>query len=122
MREGWTASVGDYAIDGGWACKGKLLVVGDAAGGVYAFEGTSGKTQWSDPDAHDGGMLALDVQPGGARLATAGQDGRVLIWDAETGEVVRRIDIGGGWVENVAWSSDGQLLAVSVSRRVRVGG
>ena len=120
MREGWTASVGDYAIDGGWACKGKLLVVGDAAGGVYAFEGTSGKTQWSDPDAHDGGMLALDVQPGGARVATAGQDGRVLIWDAEAGEVVRKIDIGGGWVENVAWSSDGQLLAVSVSRRVRV--
>ena len=36
MRDG--SSVGDYAIDGGWACNGKVLVLGDAAGGVYAFE------------------------------------------------------------------------------------
>ena len=85
MREGWTATVGDYAIDGGWACSGSLLVVGDAAGGVYAFEGTSGDTRWAEPDVHDGGMLALDIQPGGERVAPAGQDGRVLIWAAEKG-------------------------------------
>ena len=73
-----------------------------------------------NPDAHDGGMLALGVQPGGARVATAGQDGRVLIWDAEAGEVVHKIDIGGGWVENVrgpqmdnSWRCPS--LAVSVS-------
>lgn len=120
MREGWTATVGDYAIDGGWACSGSLLVVGDAAGGVYAFEGTSGDTRWMKSEAHAGGMLAMSVQPGGDRVATAGQDGRVLIWIAEDGEVSRTIELGDDWVENVAWSSDGQLLAVSVSRRVHV--
>ena len=43
LREGWFSKVDDYAISGGWALKGKLLVVGDASGGLFGFEGKSGK-------------------------------------------------------------------------------
>ena len=120
LREGWSANVGDYAMAGGWACKGTVLVVGDAAGGVYAFEGTSGETRWQHPGIHDGGMLAMAVHPAGELVATSGQDGRILIWNAEDGQVVQTIDLGNGWIENVAWSSDGQSLAASLSRRVHV--
>ena len=42
LRRGWSAAVGDYAIAGGWTLRGGALVVGDAAGGVYAFDATSG--------------------------------------------------------------------------------
>ena len=122
LRSGWTAAVGDYAIAGGWACKGTLLVVGDAAGGVYSFEGTSGTIRWEHSEIHQGGVLAMDVHPDGTLFATAGQDGRVLIWSAEDGQVRQTIDLGNAWVENVAWSLDGQWLAASVSRRVHVFG
>ena len=42
LRNGWNATVGDYAIAGGWACKGNSLVVGDSAGGAFSFAAKSG--------------------------------------------------------------------------------
>ena len=122
LRRNWSAAVADYAIAGGWALRGEALVVADAAGGVYAFDGKSGESTWAHHGAHDGGVLAMAIHPGGTEFATAGQDGRVLDWDVAEGRVRQAIDIGRGWVENVAWSPDGQRLAASSSRRVRVYG
>ena len=122
LRRGWSAGVGDYAIAGGWTVRGEALVVGDAAGGVYAFDGKSGASAWARPGAHEGGVLAMAVHPSGTAFATAGQDGRVFVWNAAEGQVSQAIDVGSGWVENVAWAPDGQWLAASCSRRVRVYG
>ena len=77
LRPGWSAEVEDYAIAGGWTRDGELLVVGDAAGGVFGFDGTSGATRWAHSGIHVGGLLALAVHPSGDRIATAGQDGQV---------------------------------------------
>ena len=122
LRRGWSAAVGDYAIAGGWSLRGEALIVGDAAGGVYAFDGKSGATAWERRGVHDGGVLAVAIHPSGTAFATAGQDSRVLIWSAAEGQVSRAIDVGSGWVENVAWSPDGQWLAASCSRQVRAYG
>ena len=122
LRRGWSAAVGDYAIAGGWTPRGEALVVGDAAGGVYAFDGKSGVSAWARQEAHDGSVLALAVHPSGMAVATAGQDGRVLIWSVAEGQVLQAIDVNSGWVENVAWPPDGQWLAASCSRQVRVYG
>ncbi len=122
LRRGWSAAVGDYAIAGGWTLRGEALVVADVAGGIYAFDGKSGATAWARQGAHDGGVLAMAIHPSGTAFATAGQDGRVLIWDVAEGQVKQAIDVGSGWVENVAWSPDGQWLAASCSRQVRAYG
>ncbi|MDE2691090.1 MAG: PQQ-binding-like beta-propeller repeat protein [Acidobacteriota bacterium] len=122
LRPGWAAEVGDYAIAGGWTPRGEALVVGDAAGGVYAFDGRSGATIWAQREAHEGGLLALAMQPNRAAFATAGQDGRVLVWSAAEGRIIQTIDVGSAWVENVAWSPDGQRLAASCSREVHAFG
>ena len=122
LRRGWSAEVGDYAIAGGWSLRGEALMVGDAEGGVYALDGKSGATAWARRGVHEGGVLAVAIHPSGTAFATAGQDGRVLIWSAAEGQVSRAIDIGSGWVENVAWSPDGQWLAASCSRQVRAYG
>ena len=120
LRRDWFASVGDYAIAGGWSLRGEALVAGDTEGGVYAFDGGSGAAAWERPGVHDGGVMSMAIHPSGSTFATAGQDGRVLIWDAAEGQVSRAIDVGGDWVENVAWSPDGQRLAASCSRKVYV--
>ena len=122
LRQGWSASVGDYAIAGGWSLGGEALMVGDAEGSVYAFNGKSGATSWARREVHEGGLLAMAVHPGGTTFATAGQDSRVLIWTAAEGQVSRTIDVGSAWVENVAWSPDGRWLALSCSRQVHVYG
>jgi WD40 repeat protein len=120
LRRGWSATVGDYAIAGGWTRRGESLVVGDAAGSIYAFDGKSGASAWARQWVHDGGVLAMAIHPSGTAFATAGQDGRILIWDVAEGQVKQDIDVGNGWVENVAWSPDGQWLAASIARRVHV--
>ena len=122
LRKGWATTVGDYAIAGGWTPGGEALVVGDAAGGVYAFDGKSGETAWVQSNVHEGGVLAVAIHPSEPTFATAGQDGRVLVWDAGDGQIRYAIDVGKDWVENIAWSSKGQWLAASISRQVRVFG
>ena len=118
LRPGWSAEVGDYAIAGGWTARGETLVVADAAGGVYAFDGTSGATIWAQPGVHHGGVLSVAIHPREPAFATAGQDGRVLVWSAAEGHVSQTIEVGSDWVEHVAWSPDGQRLAASCSRQV----
>lgn len=122
LKRGWSATVGDYAIVGGWIQRGEVLVVGDTAGGVYAFVGKSGETIWARPQVHEGGVLAMAIHPSRSVFATAGQDGRILIWSAAEEKVSQVVEVGVGWVENVAWSPDGKWLAASISRQVRVYG
>lgn len=62
----------------------------------------------------------MAVRPDGRAFASTGQDGRVLLWNASGGELIKAIDVGSGWVEKVAWSSDSQQLAISLGRRVYV--
>ena len=100
LRRGWSAAVGDYAIAGGWGLGGEALMVGDAEGSVYALDGKSGAASWERRGVHEGGVLAMAIHPSGTEFATAGQDGRVLIWNASDGQVTRAIDVGSGWVDN----------------------
>ena len=46
LRRGWTSSVDDYAISGGWSLGGEVLMVADASGGIFAFDGKSGDVLW----------------------------------------------------------------------------
>ena len=120
LRSGWTARVDEYAIAGAWACGDDVFVVGDATGSVYGFNGKSGAALWTERDTHGDGLLALAVHPNGATVATGGQDGCVHIRDARSGTLERTLDLGDGWVENLAWSHDGTALAASSGRKVFV--
>lgn len=118
LREGWQAQVEDYAVAGGWAGEGERLLVADAAGTLSAFAGKSGKLAWTVPATHDGGVFALDVAPGGRIFATAGEDGAVGLWDAMTGARACMLKLSDGWVEHLAWSPDGAMVAATAGRHV----
>jgi len=120
LQKGWNAQVKDYAIVCGWIMSGNALLVGDVAGGLYAFEGKSGKHLWQQKDSHEGGLLAMSIHPDGHSFATAGQDGHVLIWNSKGAERRKLIQLGRGWVEHIKWSPNGELLAVAFSRYVYV--
>lgn len=120
LRSGFRTSVNDYAIAGGWGLDGKLFAVGDAGGSVHAFEGTSGKEVWVNPEAHEGGVMDLAVSPDGARLATVGQDGQLALWNMADGRLHRRMVVASGWVEHASWSPGGEHLAVSSGRVVTI--
>ena len=80
LRSGWNAFVNDYAISGGWNFNGEALIICDAAGGVYIFDGTSGEVIWSQEQVHEGGILSAAIHPVNDRFVTGGQDGKIIIW------------------------------------------
>ena len=122
LKKGWSATVDDYAITGEWACRGDIFVVGDAAGGVFGLNGKSGDRLWSKTDAHKDGFLCMAVSPNGSLIATGGQDGRCLILTPKAARICHVLEIGKSWVEHLAWSSDGNSLAIASGRRVYVYG
>ena len=87
--------------------------------GSTRSNGKSGAGAWARQEAHEGGVLAMAIHPGGTAFATAGQDGRVLVWDIAEGQTQQAIEVGTAWVDNLAWSPDGQWLAASCARQVR---
>ena len=76
-------------------------------------------------DGHGTSTLSADYSPDGNRLATIGNDGTVILWDALSGEELIRLN---GTTEpndfvttqRVAYSPDGKLLVAVDRNQVRV--
>ena len=120
LHEGWSSQVSDYAIVCGWDLSGEIFIVGDVAGGLYAFDGNTGNTIWQKENIHKGGLLAMSISPVGDFFATSGQDGFVKIWSCHKGEELKSTEIAKGWVEHLMWSLNGNFLAAACSKNVYV--
>ena len=89
-----------------------------------------GQTSQAATQTPETSGLTSDVRPlTSALLATGGQDGKVRMWDAATGQQTADADVGrGSWVEHLQWrpgaiNSKSQipnpnLLAVAAGRRL----
>ncbi|MCI0535562.1 MAG: serine/threonine protein kinase, partial [Verrucomicrobiales bacterium] len=64
--------------------------------------------------AHKGRASALAITPAGDRLASAGDDGVVRIWNAQTGALLSS-HAAGSPVRTLSWHPNGQLLAAGTS-------
>ena len=62
---------------------------------MECFPGTGGRS---------GAVFAMAFHPGGTRLATAGREGVVWLWDLATGEAVARLPGHTNYVMSLAFS------------------
>lgn len=127
----WNVRLSGADLDGAWLSQAEFLhcaadglhgAVRDAAGARW--RDCSGQLPWSvaSPSSATfrrlrplgaGGnwMMACAWSADGARLASAGDDGRLRIWDAGSGACLRVLDGHEAGVKSCAWSADGSRLA-----------
>src|SRR5947209_6271727 len=66
-------------------------------------------------------VTSVAFSPGGERLASAGRDGAVKVWNIKTGKVIQSVDAHTGFVFSVAFHPDGKHLAsVDADQQVKV--
>jgi WD40 repeat protein len=120
LAPAWRGGVPDHAIDLGWSATGRFLAVAAVSGPVVVFNGTDGK-ELHTLSGHGFGTTAIAFHPADdTALATVGQDGKGRVWNTTTGEVRFTLDGGSAWVERVAWSGDGTILATAAGKKVRL--
>jgi hypothetical protein len=88
------------------------VVVGGASGALAALEPARLPSPlWTRPAAHRGAVVAL-AAPGPGRVASAGADGAVRLFDAAQGTPGRSAAVSKLELTSLAASADGALLAV----------
>ena len=59
---------------------------------------------------HRGELYGVDWHPSEPLVASAGEDGKIRIWNPHSGRTIKTLHGGGGWIGSVQWSPDGRKL------------
>lgn len=69
---------------------------------------------------HGFGTACAAWSADGRHLASAGQDGKVRLWDPATGQQVKEMPGGAAWVERVAWCPTANIVASAAGKKLRL--
>ena len=101
LTKHWAAQLDDYVIDLGWSADGTRLAAAASSGPISLFAAADGAR--TDLPGHDDGANCLAWHSSQPLLATGGQDAKVKFWDTATGQHTATAEVGGAWIEHLAW-------------------
>lgn len=105
LTKHWAAQLDDYVIDLGWSADGSKLAAAASSGPISLFAANDGAR--TDLPGHDDGSNCLAWHPAQPLLATGGQDAKVKFWDGSSAQHTVSVEVGGAWIEHLAWSPAG---------------
>lgn len=119
MKPTLTHSIGDPVAALAWSPDGKHLAVAGISGPCAVLDVAAFRVVHTLA-GHEGGTFSLDWSPRGDCLATSGQDGRLKLWSAGTGALLRQMPCGADWVEQAVFSPSGDWVATRAGKHLRV--
>jgi len=100
----------------GWSPEGERIISGSADATVRLWQRDG--TEIASLKGHESRITSVAWCPTGAQLASAGADDTVRIWKADG--TPQHVTGGGGRTDSVAWSPDGQTLALAAKAGFRL--
>src|ERR1700749_254505 len=110
LPQAWRAVLDEAAVSVSWSASGRYLAAASASGAVFLFGAETGQ-QLKHWDAHRFAATLVAWHPNEDLLASAGHDGKVLLWKPEGETAHSVLECGSTWVEHLAWSPSGRQLA-----------
>ena len=93
-----------------WSADNKLFAVGHDTVRIYSADTHSLAKELS---GHRGQVIGVAFDPTGNRIASIGNDKRLIIWDAATGtQLVHLHTARGEEYQSLAWSPDGRRISI----------
>ncbi len=112
----WATALGESITTIAWLPSGDLLLSGTADGELCAYQTDA---EWKYRiQAHQRGITRVSPDPTGKCVATSGEDGGLMLWQADTGEPQETLARDHDWAEHLSWSSDGKMLAGAAGSRL----
>lgn len=96
-----------------WHPDGRAFAVPTPMHDVQVVSKNDWEKQRTFPNGHLGDITAIAWSPNGAMLATAGKDGKLLIWETKTQSVIQKFDYSN--VIDITWHPKDNLLSFTTS-------
>ncbi|MEM0925372.1 MAG: WD40 repeat domain-containing protein [Planctomycetota bacterium] len=120
LTEAWYVSLGDYIIDLAWSPDASKLTAVTVEGAVFLIEDRGDSAYFKLIGEHAGGANSVSWRHDGIEFATAGHDGLVKIWDANSCEERCSLDAGNLWVSKAVYSPRRNVLATAAGRCLKL--
>lgn len=115
----WESRIDGHVISLAWSAPLDLIAAASADGPIALFEAKTGRLV-SNLFGHDFGAAHVAWSIDGLHLASAGQDGKVRIWDGMAIMQIHELAAGATWVERVAWCPTANLVASAAGKKLRL--
>ena len=116
--ERWVFNISDFASDVKWSPDGLFVAVALASGPIKIFNPKNGEQKTLD--GHEFGTMEISWSPDSSKLVSVGQDGHVKIRNVKTQKIIKTLKGGAQWVEHVSWSPNGDYVASSAGKILRI--
>jgi WD40 repeat protein len=101
-----------YPVSIAWSPDGRWIATGDTQADVIRiWDSVTGKQQ-QELYHHQTWVTSLDWHPDGQQLVSGGMDGKIVLWDTASWQVLQEIPVDQG-IYTVRYSPDGKVIAFS---------